>query len=167
MAQRRVAALGVMMLASLALVGCSPGIIGIAGLHRVGDDLRAVVVTCPDHDLDVLTLRDRSQTNDRSEYAVVEEWELQDDEDRVLSAEIGSLAEFVERVDTGSDFMLHGDSASPWPVVVLGPVFSATAVDELQDGKILTRTYPEGTPTVLGGEQEFVDLVDDQLCKEE
>lgn len=125
------------VLASLLLVGCTPGIVGLMGLQRTGDGYRVVVAMCDGYTLQTATLRDRSRVNDKQEFLTIQEWELGAADDGRASADIPDASGFESLIAAG-DFMLWGTTPDLFSSAVYGPTFEAEDVQQLRTDEVLT-----------------------------
>ena len=126
---------------ALALAGCTPGVSGSIGISRIGEELRAVLVTCPNHELAELTLRDRLQINAKREFEIVERWSLEAPVDQVATGSIGTITEFAERLSDDVDYSVSGFAPAGWGWGANGPIFTEADVLELGDGKVLGHPF--------------------------
>ena len=146
-----------------ALTGCTPGLIGAAGLQRTGDHLAVVVVTCGDASLETLTLRDLGRVNEHSEYAVATDWTLERSNEGVAQRDIGPASDLLGQVG-GGQFMLFGELGGLVPMAVLGPSFGRADIDALPDGSILSHSVINDANVVLDNQRAFSELVQTEYC---
>lgn len=147
----------------VAITGCTPGLIGAAGLQRTGDHLAVVVATCDDASLETLTLRDLDRVNEHSEYAVATEWTLERPTEGVAQRDIGPASDLLGQVG-GGQFMLFGEIGGIVPVAILGPSFDRADVDALPDGSILSHSVIDDANVVLDNQRAFSELVQTEYC---
>ena len=115
--------------ASVLVSGCSPEIVGVVGLQRVGEHVHAYVQMCDGHSVDSVRMVEQLGTFE-------DEWTFDTAVTDSGSIDIGVFDDAVALIDTGNEFSIGADSSTS-DDHARGPTFRSADLARLEDGEIL------------------------------